>query len=46
MEKLSAAQELFATRVLDLQYDATNDSVLSREDMAHNLTKIGVTDYS
>ena len=37
MEKLSAVQEQFVTRVLNVHYDATNDSVLSREDLALNL---------
>jgi len=46
MEKLSEAQEQFTSRVLEVKYDSTNNSVLSREQLALNLAKIGVTEYA
>ena len=46
MEKLSEAQEKFTSQVLQVQYDAADESVLSRDDLARNLADIGVTEYS
>ena len=46
MEKLSLAQESFTSQVLQVQYDAADESVLSKADLAQKLSDIGVTEYS
>ena len=46
MEKLSEAQEKFTSQVLQVQYDAADESVLTKADLARNLADIGVTEYS
>jgi hypothetical protein len=46
MERLSVAQERFTSEVLNIQYDAADESVLSEAQLAENLAKIGVTDYT
>ena len=46
MEKLSLAQETFTSQVLQVQYDAADESVLSKADLAQKLSDIGVTEYS
>ena len=46
MEKLSLAQKRFVDEILEVRFDALNDSVLSEEQLKANLAKIGVKDYS
>lgn len=43
MQKLSTAQVRFTRDILELAYDATNTSVLSRERLASNLEKNGIS---
>jgi len=45
MEKVSEAQERFTNEVLNLRYDGEDDSVLTRDQLAQNLEKIGVSQY-
>ena len=46
MERLSQAQEAYTRDVLQIRYDAADDSVLSAEQLAANLAAIGITEYS
>ena len=46
MEKLNLAQYRFVNDVLNVTFDATNDSVLSESQLVANLASVGITDYS
>lgn len=40
------AQDRFVQDILEVKYDAANDSVLSKEQLRANLAKYGITDFS
>lgn len=46
MEKLSAAQFTFTTKILEVKYNVEDKSVLSRDALVANLAKFGIVDYS
>lgn len=45
MEKLSLAQERFVKEVLEVKFDAQNNSVLTEDQLVQNLANIGITDF-
>lgn len=46
MEKLNLAQYRFVNDVLNVTFDASNDSVLSESQLVANLAAVGITDFS
>lgn len=46
MEKLSHAQEIFAKEILEISYDPSDESVLSRDKLRANLVAKGITGFS
>jgi hypothetical protein len=45
MEKLNEAQARFVKDVLQVSFDASDASILTREQLAANLAANGITDY-
>ena len=45
MERLSLAQQRFTDEVLNVEYDASSERVLTEAELASNLASIGVIDY-
>ena len=45
MEKLSQAQERFVKEVIQVNFDASDDSVLSEDALAENLARLGISDF-
>ena len=46
MEKVSFAQETFAKDLIEVSYNANDESILSREQLAANLKRFGIEHYS
>lgn len=46
MEKVSLAQERFLKEVIQVNFDASDNSVLTEDQLAQNLANLGITDYS